>query len=791
MKRQWIWVLGALFGFLSSFAADVPAFPGAEGFARYTTTGGRGGTVYHVTSLDDSKKEGTLRAAVTRGGVRTIVFDVSGTIELKSDLEITQGDITIAGQTAPGDGITLKNYRLFVRADNVIIRFIRCRLGIDGAVGGQLDSDAMEGRNRKNIIIDHCSMSWCTDECGSFYDNTDFTMQWCLLAESLRASVHPKGYHGYGGIWGGKGASFHHNMLANHDSRNPRLCGSRFSGKPELELVDMRNNVIYNWGNTNSGYAAEGGRYNIVNNYYKPGAATKESIVHRIFSPNADDGTNAQPKGTWGTFYVAGNYMDGTAPYSNVSKHKDQLDAVNADNWVGIHPDVRNAALPAEGIKSEIPYEVAPVTTHDAQTAFEKVLLYAGASYARDAVDLRVVREAREGTYTYTGSVLAGKGIIDNPNDVGGWPELKSSIAPLDSDGDGIPDDWERVNGLNPDDATDGAKAWHDGSGYTALEVYLHSLVDDIVRGGLADAETTVEEVFPTYVPTEVKEQASVTWGMTMSSSSPDLVADASVATVIGALEEPVFSINGLMFNSRKTMASEQLVGICMADTANWIAEPADNVYLEYSVKPAADKKFKVKSLNFRICSSGAATMRAKFYYSYGSEYGEAVQIPLKVDQNLKREDKSEGLETLQYVLESPVTLHADERFYFRIYPYFFNATGTLYSKYIFVKDVAFSGELISVPESVETIGADRVEASAYPNPFDGGFDLDYTLSAVSPVDISVYTLDGTLISRISEPAQAAGTYHKYLDASTWTAGIYFCRITTGNGSETLKLIKK
>lgn len=444
---------------------EIFAFPGAEGFGKYAT-GGRGGRVIKVTNLLDYG-EGSFRAAVSASGPRIVVFEVSGTIELNGNLKIANGDITIAGQTAPGDGITIANHEISVDANNVIIRFIRFRMGDRESV----EADALGGRFRKNIIIDHCSMSWSTDECVSFYNNDDFTLQWCYITESLRFSAHDKGAHGYGAIWGGKNASFHHNLLAHHDSRNPRFGEYEGSGYALTNLVDFRNNVIYNWGN-NSAYGAEGGNINMVNNYYKPGPASKNrerimSIDKYLKDPSRET------YDIWGKYYIDGNYVDGSTRATN-------------DNWTyGVYNQfhskygaVSEADKEAMHLSNPLPIN-DNVTTHSPHDAYELVLAYGGASLVRDIIDERIVGEVREGTYTYTGSGGSTHGIIDSQKDVGGWPMLESLTPPVDTSGDGMPDDWKMENGLDPE--KNQAAGRDLSAGYDNIEVYINSLVQHII----------------------------------------------------------------------------------------------------------------------------------------------------------------------------------------------------------------------------------------------------------------------------------------------------------------------
>ena len=351
--------------------------------------------------------------------------------------------MTIAGQTAPGDGICIRNYPVKISADNVIIRYMRFRLGDEKA---QQD-DAISGTRQNNIIIDHCSMSWATDECASFYRNKNFTLQWCIVSESLNQSVHEKGEHGYGGIWGGEGASFHHNLLANHTSRLPRFSGSTTTPNSPDELVDFRNNVIYNWMNNNT-YGGEKGRYNMVGNYYKPGPSTKSKKTWIV-----------NPSSPYGKFYLQDNVLVGN-------------EAATKDNQRGVKAEYIDSTL------VENPFRAESIVNQSAEKAYTLVLNYAGASFKRDLVDARIVEEIKSGN---SKSGKNANGIIDSQRDVGGWPDLKSSAFPIDSDQDGMPDGWEQKNKLNPNDASD-ASTFTISKTYSNIEVYINSLVDAITK---------------------------------------------------------------------------------------------------------------------------------------------------------------------------------------------------------------------------------------------------------------------------------------------------------------------
>lgn len=543
-----VWLIAAG---LATAVAQAPAFPGAEGHGRFTT-GGRGGKVIHVTNLTDDASnpaEGSLRWALKQSGTKTIIFDVSGYIDLKADLSISK-NTTIAGQTAPEGGITLRYYTLHLSGDNIIVRFIRSRRSQVKDVND--GADAIWERHRKNLLLDHCSFSWSIDEIASFYDNRDFTMQWCTLGEGLANPGHSKGAHSYGGIWGGKNASFHHNMIVHVQNRAPRFNGARYgwdgydktkySSTVDAERVDFRNCLMYNWGNGNGCYGGPGGGYiNIVNNYYKAGSGTSNRTrVTQISVASSGNASSDHPElyGLSSRYYIQGNYVTAASSPENYDwsgvKYDGGLQTLNGERYIpdanhNFGENVEYVSISGKDcvkLKLDSPIDAGTVTTHSAETAYEKVRTYAGSSLYRDAVDARYMEEARTGTVTYHGDVAYVKdgktysmskteGIVDFINDPDGeanpktasYPELPMNVRPadFDTDGDGMPDAWERANGLDPNDSSDGVKYTLDTEKgwYTNLEVYLSSLVEKIMKEGNADALDPVDEYYPASKSTE------------------------------------------------------------------------------------------------------------------------------------------------------------------------------------------------------------------------------------------------------------------------------------------------
>lgn len=417
----------------------VPAFPGAEG-AGAQTPGGRGGRVLAVTNLADDGP-GSFRSAIEAAGPRMIVFKVSGIIDLRSDLVIRHSRVTIAGQTAPGDGICLRGRSLRIEgAEDVVIRYLRIRPG----AGAGVPLDGIEVRDSRNVIIAHCSISWTVDEAlNTWHGVENLTVQWCLIAEPLHRSVHPKGAHGYAASLGGKNASYHHNLFAHAPARNPSIAGNH---REHTINLDFRCSVIFNWQHrTCDGKPVSA---NFINNYLRPGPATEPGVRRRI--ARIDDTQKAY--GYPSRWHIAGNVMVGAPELSE-------------DNWLGVELDPQ-VTLAAN--RSLTAFPSAPVTTEPAAEAYAFVLQQAGAILpVRDAVDERIVREVSAGVATFS------RGIVDNPDQVGGWPLYRSQLPLVDTDQDGMPDVWERRHGLNVNNPADGI-ADPDKDGYTSLEEFLN-----------------------------------------------------------------------------------------------------------------------------------------------------------------------------------------------------------------------------------------------------------------------------------------------------------------------------
>ncbi len=494
------------------FAADkLVAFPGAEGGGMYSQ-GARAADkieVYHVTNLNDSGA-GSFVDAVSKDN-RIIVFDVAGTIMLTKRLTIGASNLTILGQTAPGDGICIGGENVNFRGSNIIMRYLRFRMGYEEGKYGTSEEDGLGARGGHDIIFDHCSISWSVDEDLSVYQVKNFTAQYCIISESLNVSGHSKGAHGYGGIWGGVNSSFHHNLISTHNNRVPKIGTSAsttaYEDTQDHEgLVDIRNNVFYNWRSADGAYGGENGiRLNIVNNYYKPGPAGKNNTKHFFLADSElnytytnDDGSPKNSNSPTGpTMYINGNLMVGNDSITNdnqegvevndpvASKAQYGPTKVNFANNIDDNVEIEIVKKPYKGDDTPVKVTVNngeyihdyPITTATAQAAYEDVLDNAGASFRRDKIDERVVENVRTGNAP-NGSE-GSTGLIDSQNDVGGWDAAELDTTPselADTDEDGMPDRWEDQLGF---DKAKNDAAEIGASGYTKIEEYANAILTE------------------------------------------------------------------------------------------------------------------------------------------------------------------------------------------------------------------------------------------------------------------------------------------------------------------------
>ncbi len=458
--------------------AEIPAFPGALGGGKFSF-GGRGGKVLTVTSLAD-KGPGTLREACETGGARIIVFNVSGIIKLETPLIVRAPYITIAGQTAPGDGICIAGESVWIDTHDVIIRHVRFRRGETNV--GRRD-DSIGGNPVGNIIIDHVSASWGLDENMSFYrhmynDSTgkakeeklptvNVTIQNSIFSEALDTWNHA-----FGSTLGGENCTFTRNMWASNAGRNPSIG---WNG-----VFNFTNNIVFNWVHRSLDGGDYTAMYNIINNYFKPGPATPtdEPIGHRILKP--ESGRSKLGYHVYGRCYVNGNHMEG-------------YPAITADNWAGgvQVEDQANTEGYTATMKYNKPFPMPSYPIMTAEEAYDFVLANAGATFPkRDAVDERVVKQVRTGEVEYPKNVDLTDvprfkyrrlpedsykiGIITDPKEVGGYPDYQGKPY-VDTDRDGMPDKWEKKCGLNPNDASD-ANGDLNGDGYTNIEKYINGI---------------------------------------------------------------------------------------------------------------------------------------------------------------------------------------------------------------------------------------------------------------------------------------------------------------------------
>lgn len=401
------------------------AFPSAQGAGAFTQ-GGRGGAVYHIKTLKDTNELGSLRYAINQKGQRTIIFDVSGDIELKQPLIINNGNLTIAGQTANLKGICLKNHPLIINANNVIVRFISIKSNSDN---GLIIKDSSD------IMIDHCSISDSATNV-SMYNNQNLTMQWCLISNAKIKNING----GIGGILGGYNTTYHHNLFANNKDANPKFFDNVTSGKSNNQ-IDFRNNVIYGW--QTSSLEGMAGNYNIINNYFKFNQFTNIAVRSQILYLRNSNMKNVA--------YVRGNFIERYPLQSN-------------DNFMGVYPNLLYIKESKNPSLTYFEFGHDFVGLHSAKTAFKKILKSVGSSIARSDSDKDII-DLIEHEYYDTAKIVQ---------------DDEKQVALVDSDGDGIPDEWEFSHKLNPYDSGDAKNLTQNG--YTNLEIYLNQICDKMVK---------------------------------------------------------------------------------------------------------------------------------------------------------------------------------------------------------------------------------------------------------------------------------------------------------------------
>ncbi len=521
-----------LFGTLLIFSSIIysqqltPAFPTAEGYGKFAK-GGRGGQVVFVTNLEDyiaynnlePEIPGSFRWALKQypGQPLTVIFRVSGTIKLKpyivsgknqNDIRSSRPNLTIAGQTAPGEGITIRNSKVNLGGSvDLIVRNVRFRIGENAADSTFIPGGSMGCENATRVIFDHCVFGWSGEENITMYDNTFTTVQWSVMHEGLYDDGHGKGNRSYGGQCGGSSATWHHNLFAHNYSRSPRLNGARTDNEVRV-FIEFINNVNYNWGRQGAPYGGElyagttrSHTANFVGNYYKPGPGTDAS---RIFFSVGTLITGANTP----RWHVSGNIMEGNAAY-------------NADNWKGFSVDYGATGLTQNHIKSDtllmpplanvymgkwIGYEPYKINIQTAEEAYNSVLQKVG-TINRDSVERRIIREVKTGTSIFKAS--QGKwGIIDKSYNAEGYLEYPTAQAPVDNDNDGMADEWEIANGLDPTNSND--RNLTTSEGYTALEVYLNSLMGEYIEHNFLSSVEVKNFIEASIVPSMIKNQFTI-----------------------------------------------------------------------------------------------------------------------------------------------------------------------------------------------------------------------------------------------------------------------------------------